>query len=93
VKKFPSDFDPYVEKSAQIIFENSKWVRANFSGMYRSITHNGKKVVKGDIIGTITDPYGFFEKKVKASANGYIICLNQSPIVTQGDAIAHIAIV
>jgi hypothetical protein len=44
------------------------------------------------VIGTITDPYGLFERKVKASIDGYIICLNHSPIVTQGDAIAHIAI-
>lgn len=93
VKKFPKDFEPYIEESEQIAFDKSKWVRANFSGMYRSIVRNGYEIKKGDIIGTITDPYGFFEKKVKASVSGYIICLNQSPIVTQGDAIAHIAIV
>lgn len=92
VKKFPKDFDPYVEESDQIIFDKSKWVRANFSGMYRSTVRNGFAIKKGDVIGTITDPYGFFEKNVKASASGYVICLNQSPIVTQGDAIAHIAI-
>ena len=61
--------------------------------MYRSILRNGSKIKKGDIIGTITDPFGSFERKVKSSVNGYIICLNHSPIVTNGDAIAHIAIV
>lgn len=93
VKKFPADFEPFVEKSAQVVFTESRWVRANHSGMYRSIVRSGSRIRKGDIIGTITDPFGFFEKKVKASINGYIICLNQSPIVTNGDAIAHIAIV
>jgi len=93
VKKFPKDFDPYMIESDPIIFEKSQWVRAHYSGMYRSIVRNGSMVKKGEIIGTITDPFGFFERKVKASCNGFVICLNHSPIVTNGDAIAHIAIV
>jgi predicted deacylase len=93
VKKFPKNFEPFIESSEQIIFDNSTWVRAHFSGMYRSVIRNGSKIKKGDIIGTITDPYGLFEKKVKATANGFIICLNHSPILTMGDAIANIAIV
>lgn len=93
VKKFPEYFEPFNEVTEQIIFNKSQWVRANYSGMYRSSIRNGAKIHKGDVIGTISDPYGFFERKVKASTSGYIICMNHSPIVTQGDAIAHIAIV
>ena len=92
VKKFPVDYELNGKDVKQVIFEDSIWVRANYSGMYRSIIRNGTKINKGDIIGLITDPYGFFERKVKASKTGYIICLNHSPIVNQGDAIAHIAI-
>lgn len=76
-----------------VIFSESTWIRSKHSGMYRSLIRNGEKVKKGDIIGTITDPYGFFEKQVKSISAGYVICLNHSPIVTQGDALAHIAIV
>lgn len=93
VKKIPTDFVPFVEPSEPIVFEESKWVRANYSGMYRSIVRNGVKIKKGDIIGSITDPYGFFERKVKAPVSGYIICLNHTPIVNKGDAIVHIAII
>jgi predicted deacylase len=92
VKNFPSDFEPYKPEPEQFILEKSKWVRAKYSGMYRSNVRNGSTVTKGDIIGTITDPFGFFERKVKASCSGHVICLNHSPIVTNGDAIAHIAI-
>lgn len=92
VKKFPKDYESNKKDIEQVIFENSIWVRANYSGMYRSIVRNGAKINKGDVIGLITDPYGFFERKVKASKSGHIICLNHSPIVNQGDAIAHIAI-
>ncbi|MDB2656518.1 succinylglutamate desuccinylase/aspartoacylase family protein [Crocinitomicaceae bacterium] len=93
VKSMPKDYDSYQQLNDDpVIFKDSKWVRANYSGMYRSFVHNGSHIAKGDVIGTITDPYGLFERKVKASIDGYIICLNHSPIVTQGDAIAHIAI-
>lgn len=78
-------------KSSPIIFNDSLWVRSKHSGMYRSSIRNGHAIQKGDVIGTITDPYGSFEKKVKATTSGYVICLNHSPIVTRGDAIAHIA--
>tara|TARA_R110002072_G_scaffold226960_2_gene383851 strand:+ start:4909 stop:5871 length:963 start_codon:yes stop_codon:yes gene_type:complete len=93
IKAMPKDFVPFEEKTEQVLFDKSKWVRASYSGMYRSIVRNGSEIKKGDIIGTITDPFGFFERKVKAPVDGYIICLNHSPIVTNGDAIAHIAIV
>ena len=42
------------------------------------------------MIGIVTDPYGKIERKVKAHSDGYIICLNESPVVYKGDAIFHI---
>lgn len=92
VKEFPVDYILQDELSKPIIFEKSTWIRANYSGMYRSVVRNGSKIEKGAVVGLITDPYGFFERKVKASKAGYIICLNHSPIVNKGDAIAHIAL-
>ena len=50
-----------------------------------------KKVEKGEYIAILTDPYGSFRHKVKATQTGYIINVNQSPIVYQGDAIFHIS--
>lgn len=92
VKKFPKDYEFNKKAENSIVFEDSIWVRANYSGMYRSVVRNGAKVEKGEVLGLITDPYGFFERKVKASKAGHVICLNHSPIVNKGDAIAHIAI-
>ncbi len=66
-----------------VLVENSEWIRAQHSGMYRSYVRNGVFVKKGDTLGTISDPYGGFEKTVKAKNDGYVICLNHSPIVTQ----------
>jgi predicted deacylase len=91
VKSWPANEDYTQEPPESIVFNTSTWVRSNHSGIYRSIMRNGSAVKKGDIIGTITDPYGSFERKVKATTDGYIICLNHAPIVTNSDALAHIA--
>lgn len=74
-----------------IIIESSSWVRAKYSGMFRSYKANGSYVQKGERIGTLTDPFGDFEKPVKAKWDGYIICISHNPIVNQGDALVHIS--
>ena len=80
-----------ISKDREPIFlSESKWMRAPTSGMFQATIQNGSKVIKGDVIGLVTDPYGNFERKVKASSTGYIICSNESPVVYKGDAIFHI---
>lgn len=73
-----------------IIIENSMWMRAKYSGLLHMKIICGKHVEKGEYIATITDPYGKFRHKVLAPHTGYIINVNESPIVYQGDAILHI---
>jgi predicted deacylase len=48
-------------------------------------------VRKRQLLGKITDPFGFESFKVLAPQNGRIIGLNNSPVVHKGDAIMHIA--
>ena len=74
-----------------IIIEDSTWMRAKYSGLLHVKIPIGKKVEKGEYIAILTDPYGSFRHKVKATQTGYIINVNQSPIVYQGDAIFHIS--
>lgn len=74
------------------IIEKSKWIRATYSGMFRSGAEIGKIYNKGEKIGTISDPFGYFERDVKAPVKGFIFCLNQAPIVNKGDAIIHMSI-
>lgn len=75
-----------------IIIENSTWMRAKYSGLIHVKIACGKRVEKGEYIATITDPYGKFRHKVTASYSGYIINVNESPIVYQGDAIFHLSV-
>ncbi len=80
------------EVPASTIVHSSKWLRASYSGLFHPKVPYGKFVEKGEYIATITDPYGSFRHKVKSHQTGYILNVNQSPMVHQGDAIFHITI-
>ncbi|SKB53125.1 hypothetical protein SAMN05660776_1696 [Salegentibacter holothuriorum] len=80
--------DPIVET---VVIENTNWMRAKYSGLLHMKIPCGKHVEKGEYIGTITDPYGKFRHKIKAVNTGYVININESPIVYQGDAVFHIS--
>lgn len=77
--------------SKTVIIEKSKWVRAHRSGLLHVKIEINKRVEKGEFLATITDPYGKMRFKVTSPNEGYIINVNQSPIVNQGDAIFHIS--
>ncbi len=74
-----------------IYIEKSGWLRAKCSGLFHDNNFISCFVEKGTVLGTITDPFGKFEQKVKAPSNGYVINANHSPIVYEGDAIYHLS--
>lgn len=86
-----SKFKVSKPKKACIYITNSKWIRANYSGMFKSTITINSEVKKGEVLGNITDPYGSFNHFVKAPNDGYIFNINESPIIYQGDAIFHIS--
>ena len=59
--------------------------------MFIGLVKAGSFVNKGDILATISDPFGKVEHKVKAPNDGYLINVNDAAIVYQGDAIFHIS--
>ncbi|MDD7884683.1 succinylglutamate desuccinylase/aspartoacylase family protein [Flavivirga sp. 57AJ16] len=86
-----SKFKVSTPKKDCILIYGSKWKRAKYSGMFQTSAKISSKVQKGDILGNITDPYGKFNYFVKADHSGYIINVNEAPIVYQGDALFHIS--
>ena len=80
-------------QSKTVIIEKTKWIRAHRSGLLHVKIDCNKHVEKGEFLATITDPYGKMRFKVTSPNEGYIINVNQSPIVNQGDAIFHISTV
>ncbi|MFT5255272.1 MAG: putative deacylase, partial [Candidatus Paceibacteria bacterium] len=80
------------KKGTKPVFINSsRWIRAQKSGLLHVKIPCNKHVEKGEFLATITDPYGTMRFKVLAPNEGYIINVNQAPIINQGDAIFHIS--
>lgn len=79
--------EPKVEN--KIIWSTS-WIRAKHAGLFQASIQSGQLVHKGESVGTITDPFGEFKEKVKASETAYVIGLNNSPVVNAGDALMHL---
>jgi predicted deacylase len=69
----------------------STWVRASQSGILRTQTPLGRRVEKGQAMGTISDPFGEQEVSVESTSTGIIIGRSQMPLVNEGDAMFHIA--
>ena len=80
-----------IKSKKPIYIEKSNWVRAKYSGMFHGMVKIGSFIKKGDLIATISDPYGKVEHKMKAPHDGYVINVNNAPIVYQGDAIFHVS--
>ena len=86
-----SKFKVSTPKKESIFITQGKWQRANFSGMFKATAQINEHINKGDVIGNITDPYGEFNHFIKANHSGYVINVNQAPIVYQGDALFHVS--
>lgn len=79
-----------VVEQSSIILRKSNWVRAKAPGLFWAQHRYGAKVEKGELIGTINDPYGEHQTPLYAPEEGYIIGLNNQPVVNSGDALFHI---
>jgi len=79
-----------VKKKKSIYLSKRRWIRAKIAGLFNSFVHNGDKVIKGQVLGDITDTYGETSVKIKAPISGYIIAINYFPIINRGDAIFNI---
>ncbi|MCA1801584.1 MAG: succinylglutamate desuccinylase/aspartoacylase family protein [Rhodothermaceae bacterium] len=72
-------------------FSGSSWIRARYSGLYRGSVNAGDWIKKGQLLGSITDPFGESDFKVTAPSSGFVVSVNRMPVVNMGDAIIHVA--
>lgn len=80
------------EKSNKsLVARSSAWVRAPISGILLNKTKLGSSVSRGDILGTVADPFGQTETEIKASTSGVVIGRTYLPLVNEGDAVINIA--
>lgn len=74
------------------IIWSSSWVRARNAGLFQPSVACGDMVKKDQLVGTITDPFGEFKESIKSPSTGYVVGLNNNPVVNAGDALLHIGI-
>ncbi|RJE71550.1 succinylglutamate desuccinylase/aspartoacylase family protein [Reichenbachiella sp. MSK19-1] len=87
------DEEAYEKEYESVLIKSSSWIRAKASGLFLTEVKSGQKVKKNQVVGYIADPFGEFKVPVKSSASGYVIGLNNNPILHQGDAVMHIGVI
>lgn len=79
-----------VPDNVSVKLNKTFWVRARLSGLFHAAKSNGAYVNMNETLGAICNPYGQIEGKISSPMDGYIIGINNQPVVSQGDALIHI---
>jgi predicted deacylase len=83
------DWAPEPKQENKIIW-SSAWARARTAGLFQPTIACGDLVQKNQIIGNLTDPFGEFKEQIKSPSTGYVVGLNNNPVVNAGDALMHL---
>jgi predicted deacylase len=83
---------PPVAPRRPVICSSSHWIRAPRSGLFRTQVELGQRVKAKQVMGVIADAFGEREVRVPTQYGGIVIGLAQNPLVTRGDAVAHVAV-
>ncbi len=67
-----------------IFLKESNWVRARSSGIFNASVKLGDSIKKGQVLARISDPYGQIKEPIKSPTNGYVLGLNNLPVINVG---------
>ncbi|MFL5764489.1 MAG: succinylglutamate desuccinylase/aspartoacylase family protein [Bacteroidia bacterium] len=79
-----------IPNNPTVFLNKTTWVRAKSSGLFHTSKTNGAHIRKGELIGKICDPYGEHNESLISPTDGYIVGINNQPVVNVGDALMHI---
>lgn len=72
------------------VFQHKKWIRAPISGFFHPFVKAGEKINFKQVLGSISGPFADYTDDIVAKKNGFVITLNNNPMVNRGDAIIQI---
>lgn len=72
---------------------STRWIRASHSGILHMGADLGDRVGKKQRLGSISDAFGDKTFEVVAPCDGVVIGCTRNPLVNQGDAIVHVAMI
>ena len=70
----------------------SFWLRSPAGGLLRMFRQTGDAVREGEVLGIVSDPFGENETEIVADHSGIIIGRSNLPVINEGDALFHIAV-
>ncbi|WP_258101202.1 succinylglutamate desuccinylase/aspartoacylase family protein [Marinoscillum pacificum] len=82
--------DAPAKDKESIVIMKSSWIRAKSAGLHYGFQRNGSSIEKKEVLGRVCDPYGTYEVQIKSPLDGYIIAINNNPVVNRGDALFHV---
>lgn len=81
-----------IKEVTPIFSEDEDWVIAHKGGILHTQVSLGQTVDRGEMIGTITDPFGCdIKEAIKSNQKGIVVGINTSPLVHEGLPIFKIA--
>jgi predicted deacylase len=81
-----------IEEVRSICSQDEEWVVAHKGGILHTDSSLGQVIKKGQVIGTISDPFGAGEsEKLKAPKNGIIVGINTTPLIHEGLSVFKVA--
>lgn len=78
-------------RSKPYVCTSSNWLRAPAGGLLRTFRAEGETVAAGDVLATVSDPFGKVETDLVAPEAGILIGRGILPLVNEGDAVFHLA--
>ena len=78
-----------IPNNPSVKIKKDTWLRANDSGLFHMNASNGAHVHKGDLLGIICNPFGEVQSEIRSKTAGYIVGINNHPVVNAGDALIH----
>lgn len=74
-----------------VMARETRWIRAPSSGIVRTHARLGQSVNTGDVLATLSDPFGQNASIAKATFPGIVIGQTNLPLAHEGDALCHVA--
>ena len=78
-------------RAGSLVCTSSSWLRAPAGGVLRAFRAEGDAVSEGEVLASVSDPFGVDETEIVAPHDGILIGRAVLPIVNEGDAIFHLA--
>jgi hypothetical protein len=74
-----------------VVARSSVWVRAPAGGILQGVVRLGQQVAEDERLAALGDPFGDGEAEVRAPCAGVVIGRTNLPLVSEGDALYHLA--